>query len=384
MTIARAVVCLGFLCGSPLLLFAESTASPSRVVATVAGVPITQGEIVAEAAKTLEDLEEQRKRIVAETLDRIVEERVLELEAKKKGVPVQTLLDREVNARYAAPTDEEIAAFYEENRAGIRKPKEQAAELIRQHLVRERREEARALYLAQLRIVHGVQNHLEQEREAAELRRAPALRALVESSGAPSFGPLDAPVTIVEFSDFQCSFCTRFNPTVRRLRKTYGDDIRLLFRQYPLTDIHPHAAKAAEASLCAHDQGRFWDMHDAMFGEQKQLDIPGLKEKAGRLGLDVAAFGTCLDSGKYAARVKEDLAAGNAAGVKGTPTLFINGRMASGALPFAAVARIIDQELARAKAATEPSRAGEGPSERRKVRAIATARRGQRSPRRSR
>lgn len=353
MNAAKAVFCLGFLCGSPLLLFAASTASPSPVVATVAGVNITRAEIEAEAAAAIAELEEQKRRIVAETLDRIVEQRVLELEAKKQGLSIQTLLDREVNARYVAPGDEEIAAFYEENRAGIKRPKEEAADLIRQHLVRERRDEARVLYLEQLRKAHRVQNHLQQEREAAELRRAPALRALVERPGAPAFGPADAPVTIVEFSDFQCSFCTRFNPAVRRLRKTYGDDVRLLFRHYPLTQIHPQAARAAEASLCAHDQGRFWEMHDAMFADQKQLDVPDLKAKAGRLGLNADAFGTCLDSGRYAARVQEDLEAGNAAGVKGTPTLFINGRVVPGALPYPAVARIIDQELARAKAAAD-------------------------------
>lgn len=353
MNAARAVFCLGFLCGSPFLLFAAGTAKPSPVVATVGGVNITRGEIEAEAAAALEELEEQKRRIVAETLDRIVEQRVLELEARKQGVSIQALLDREVNARQVAPDDEEIAAFYEENRAGIKKPKAEAVELIRQHLVRERRDEARVLYLEELRKAHGVRNHLQQEREAAELRRAPALRAIVERPGVPTFGPAEAPVTIVEFSDFQCTFCTRFNPTVRRLRKTYGDDIRLLFRHYPLTQIHPQAARAAEASLCAHDQGRFWEMHDAMFAEQKQLDVPDLKEKAGRLGLNVDAFATCLDSGKYAARVQEDLEAGNAAGVKGTPTLFINGRVIPGALPYPAVARIIDQELARAKAVAD-------------------------------
>ena len=356
MTIRNAVFWLGFACASPVVLFAEKPAQRSEVVATVAGVKITLPEIEAEAAAALKELEARKAQIVADTLERIIEERVLELEAKREGVPVQTLIDREVDAGAVSPSAEEIDAFYEENRAAIKRPKEQAMDLIRQHLARERREEARALYLQRLRTKHRVQNHLQEQREAAELRRAPALREIVERSGSPFFGPSEAPVTIVEFSDFQCSFCSRFNPTVRRLKKTYGDDIRLLFRHYPLVEIHAHAAKAAEASLCAHDQGRFWEMHDALFAGQKQLDLPGLKEKAGRLGLDMDAFGTCLDSGKYEARVKEDQDAGNAAGVKGTPTLFINGRMVPGALPFSDIARIIDQELARTKAAVHQSR----------------------------
>ncbi len=121
----------------------------------------------------------------------------------------------------------------------------------------------------------------------------------------------------------------------------------MVFRQFPLRNIHPEAQKAAEASLCAEDQGKFWEMHDLMFEEQSKLGVADLKDKAQRLGLDTGEFEQCLDSGKYQEQVQEDVMAGVQAGVTGTPAVFINGRFLNGAQPYEALAEIIDEELAR-------------------------------------
>ncbi len=150
-------------------------------------------------------------------------------------------------------------------------------------------------------------------------------RIEVAEGTSPAKGPAGAPVTIIEFSDFECPFCTRVVPSIDEAVKTYGDQIRVVFRQFPL-NIHPRAQKAAEASLCANEQGKFWQMHDAMFADQKKLELADLKAKAGALGVDQAKFDQCLDGGKYAAQVATDLADGQKVGVTGTPAIFINGR----------------------------------------------------------
>jgi protein-disulfide isomerase len=123
--------------------------------------------------------------------------------------------------------------------------------------------------------------------------------------------------------------------------------VRLVYRQFPLRNIHPHAEKAAEASLCANEQGHFWDMHDSMFGNQQQLTVAALKKRAADLKLDAAAFDACLDSGRETAAIDKDMAEGAGAGVTGTPTMFINGRFLPGNRPYADIKNLIDDELQR-------------------------------------
>jgi protein-disulfide isomerase/uncharacterized membrane protein len=160
-------------------------------------------------------------------------------------------------------------------------------------------------------------------------------------------GRPDAPVTIVEFSDFQCPYCSRVVPSIDKVLETYGDQVRVVFRQFPLNSIHPMAQKAAEASLCANEQGKFWELHDAMFANQKALGVDQLKTSAAGLGVNADQFNTCLDGGKYAPKVAADLAEGSTAGVSGTPAMFVNGRFLSGAVPFETLAGFIDDELRR-------------------------------------
>ena len=171
-------------------------------------------------------------------------------------------------------------------------------------------------------------------------------RVAVEPAG-PSIGPADAPVTIVEFSDFECPFCAALQPTLERVKAEYAGRMRLVFRHFPLTGIHPNAWRAAEAAACAGEQGRFWDLHALMFSEQAALSAGDLREKAARLGMDTAAFGACLDDRRYHDAVHADVDAGIEAGVEGTPTLFINGRPVVGVVPFDELAALIDDELRR-------------------------------------
>jgi protein-disulfide isomerase len=177
---------------------------------------------------------------------------------------------------------------------------------------------------------------------------APGEKVDVSPGDAPSRGPKNAPVTIVAFSDFQCPFCSRVLPTVKQVEDTYKGKVRLAFKQLPLP-FHPNAEIAAQASLAAHEQGKFWEMHDKMFANQQSLDRPNLERYAEELKLNMPRFKAALDSGKYKEKVQKDAADGNKIGATGTPTFFVNGIKVEGAVPFENFKTVIDAELAKAK-----------------------------------
>lgn len=158
-------------------------------------------------------------------------------------------------------------------------------------------------------------------------------------------GNFNAPITLVVFSDFQCSFCSKFEETAKEISKNYKDKVRIVFKHYPLS-FHQNAQKAAETTECANEQGKFWEMHDKLFANQEQLGIDNFKKWAKELNLDSKKFDGCLDSGKYSEKVKKDLAEGQSKGVEGTPATFVNGKfIEGGALPFDSFKPIIDSEL---------------------------------------
>jgi|APLak6261679142_1056127.scaffolds.fasta_scaffold00202_20 protein-disulfide isomerase len=176
-----------------------------------------------------------------------------------------------------------------------------------------------------------------------------AIRKVDIPSDSPVKGGKNAKVTIVAWSDFQCPFCSRVVPTLKQIEDTYGDSVRVAFRHQPLP-FHNNAKIAAEASMAANEQGKFWPMHDKLFANQQALDRASLERYAQELGLDVGKFKAALDSGKFTKRVEEDSAAGMAVGANGTPTFFINGREFVGAQPFDAFKNIIDEEIKKADA----------------------------------
>jgi protein-disulfide isomerase len=151
-------------------------------------------------------------------------------------------------------------------------------------------------------------------------------------------------VTLVEFSDFECPFCSRAAAVVEKIREKYGDRVRFVFRQFPLP-MHQNAHEAAEASLAAHAQGKFWQFHDVLFENQKQLDKASLEDHAKQVGLDVGTFKQALESDKYAAAVDADMKLGSQVSVQGTPTLFINGVRVADPTNFEGVSRLIEDAL---------------------------------------
>jgi len=324
---------------------AAKAEAPTDVVAEVAGKPITRAELEESLAPQLAQLDRQRRGLLEQGIDRLVEDRILAAEAAARGIAVDALLQAEVEAKAGEVTDADARAFYDQNQARIGRPYEQIANQIKQYLGQQKRQDLRDQLVASLRPKYSARILLEVDRiEVAE-------------AGAPARGPAGAPVVIIEFSDFQCPFCSRVLPAIAQVEKVYGDQVRFVYRQFPL-NIHPNAQKAAEASLCANEQGKFWQMHDAMFGDQGALAVDQLKAKAAGLGLAADQFNACLDSGKFAAQIAADLSDGQKAGVTGTPALFVNGRFISGAVPFEALAKVIDDELSRKGIAPKKATAG--------------------------
>ncbi len=184
--------------------------------------------------------------------------------------------------------------------------------------------------------------------EAPAVQRA-SPQALLERlvrQDSPVWGDARAPVTVVEFGDFECPVCGQAEEAAREIRTKYGDRIKFVFRQFPLSAIHPWAEKAAEASLCAEEQDKFWPMVDKLYMNQADLGVDALKRYAGELGLDAKRFNSCLDSGAMAARIQRDIDDAHALGLDRTPIFFIDRKMVVGALPFKDFAQLIDQELA--------------------------------------
>lgn len=160
------------------------------------------------------------------------------------------------------------------------------------------------------------------------------------------WGNADAKVTLIEYSDFECPFCGRHYQTMKQLKQEYPNDIRVVYRHFPL-QFHQEAQKAAEASECAADQGKFWEMYDKIFEANlaEDMSVSKWKTAAADLGLDTEQFNNCLDSGEKASQVAEDLSEGSGAGVQGTPGTFINGELVEGALPYDSFKQIVEAEL---------------------------------------
>jgi len=177
----------------------------------------------------------------------------------------------------------------------------------------------------------------------------------VNTEGAPVEGPKSAAVTIVEFSDFQCPFCARVDPTVKQLQDVYKDNVQIVWKHYPLTSIHRNAMAAALAAEAAHSQGKFWQFHDKLFASQSNLSPDQMTQYAKELGLDTAKFEADLTSPEIRKHVTDDMSEANRLGVTGTPVFFVNGHFLSGAQPLAGFAKVINSELQRLKLPIPPA-----------------------------
>jgi protein-disulfide isomerase len=270
--------------------------------------------------------------IRSRALDDMIDERLLEQEAEKRGLSGDELIEQETEKR-ATVSEEELLAFYETNKGRMGEVAfEEIKPRIRQHLQQQRRNTATKEYFKALRAAASVEIHLD------------APRVEVAAKG-PSRGPEDAPVTIIEFSDYRCPYCRRVEPVIAQVLERYPSEIRFVYRHYPLNES---SRGASEAAACAHEQGRFWEFHEKLFTSEAKFDAETLQQHATDLELDVAAFQACVEERRFRDAVQADLTEGRQAGVTGTPAFFVNGILMKGARPLDDFVAAIEKELRQA------------------------------------
>jgi protein-disulfide isomerase len=340
---ATILLCPAWLCGQGL---AKKGKVPDKapekalekpapaLVASIDGQAVTDEDLAPYVQSQLRPLREQEYQIKKKALDSLITQRIVEAEAKKKGVTTEKLYEQEVDAKVPEPTDAELRAVYAVQREQLNRPFDEVKSQLEQTLKRAKIQQARQEYAAILR----------DQAKVAILLGPP--RVQVGFDPARVRGNPKAKVMIVEFSDFQCPYCGQVEAALKSVLAKHADTVALAFRDMPITQIHPLAMGAAEASRCAGEQGKFWEMHDAMFGDQNRLDHGALVDKAKKLGLDEKQFESCLTSEKYKAQILQDNQDGMRVGVSGTPGFFINGIFMSGAQPESMFEKVIQEQLA--------------------------------------
>src|SRR3984957_19734638 len=303
-------------------------------IATVDGQIITEDDLAPFVQGQLRPLRDQEYQIKKKALESLISQKVLEAEAKKKGLTTDKLLEQEVDSKVPEPSDVEINAIYAVQKDQINRPLEEVKSQLQQNLKRAKIQIARQEYSARLR----------EQAKVAVLLSPPKVQVNIDPKRVK--GNPKARVMIVEFSDFQCPYCGQVEATLKSVLAKHEGTVALAFRDMPISQIHPFAQGAAEAARCAGEQGKFWEYHDLLFADQGALHRSGLIAKAAKLQLDPQQFETCISSEKYKSQVQQDNQEGMRAGVSGTPGFFINGVFISGAQPEAAFDKIIEEQLA--------------------------------------
>jgi len=336
MKISPIVMCLSLFLAVPKGSFGQDAphASSGDPVATVGGQPISEEELEETLGpQQLMQLRLQEYEAKSKSLDSLIRLKLVQAEAKKRGISAEKLIAQEVESKVAEPSDGEVEAyFWGQNRAGA--SFEEVKEQYRASLKQLKLQKARQVYADSLRAKFDV----------AVLLRPPSVTVAYDAERVK--GDPKALVTIVEFSDFQCPYCKKSESTLHELLAKYGGKVKLAYLDFPLREIHPQAQRAAEAARCAGEQGKFWEYHDALYADQAKLDGAELLTHARALHLDEKSFQSCLDSGKFKSKIEADMEEGRKVGVAGTPGFFINGTFLSGAVPPADFEKIIDTQLA--------------------------------------
>lgn len=319
-------------------LASVNAADRSSVLAKMNGEVISYEDVKKGSELDIYQAEKKLYEIKMGNLRRIIISKLIALDPKSKGMEESAYITTYV----AVPpkiSDKQISDFIKEKKIPADKINQTLKERVRD-------------YLINIEVAGKVDiwfdNQVAKRQIEISLLEPKEPTFKVPEGNSPYFGGKDAKVTVVEYSDFECPYCVKASHVVQQLREKYGNKIKFIYKQFPL-NFHANAQKAAEASLCAYEQGaeHFWTMHNALFASQNNLKVKMFKDKAKSMGLDTKKFSSCLDGGKMAQQVKSELAEGMEIGVSSTPAFFINGRMILGAQPLEAFVKQIDLELAK-------------------------------------
>jgi protein-disulfide isomerase len=315
------------------------------VLATVGGLPLKASQVIERLKPIIYKIQLETYNLEKQQADQLVDNQLLMAEAKVKGIGPEEIIRSEISDKVRAPTDDQVAKFYNDNKARINGDLNTVRNQVAVYLQEEDRR----------RLEKELSQRLRKNAQLRWLITEPAQPVqIISVDDDPSIGPATAAVTIVEFTDFQCPACAAMHPVLNEVLKSYGDRVRFVVRDFPL-NMHEWARKAAEAANAARAQGKFFEYAALLFQRQKALDVPSLKKYAGELGLNRAKFDAELDRGIYAAEVQHDVSDGEMYGVGSTPTIFINGVMLK-TLSADALREAIDRAAATApKTGTAPS-----------------------------
>jgi protein-disulfide isomerase len=306
-----------------------ASAQDSEAVAEIKGEKITRAELHEQESGMLLQARYDFYKAEQRALDELIARRLLENEARRQHLSVEELLKREVDDKVQDLTEEQLRTVYEA--IAPQEAFEAMRDKIQDSVRAQRVKKARRDYIDSLR----------EKANVLVLLAPPSADFAV--GNAARLGPASAPVQLVEFADFECPYCIKVYPELKKLKAEFGDRISLVYKDFPLP-MHAHAEKAAEAARCAGVQNKFWPYHDRLFSST-QIDVPQLKQFATDLGLDMAKFNICLDSGQQAAAVQKDAAEAKKIGLSGTPSFFLNGHFFTGALQYEDLRKMVLREL---------------------------------------
>ena len=321
------------------------TAAPSQqqIVAEVGTHKITAADLDQDMGGKLLQARYQYYVSQRSALDTLIDDQLLAAEAKKQNMSVEQLMQQIVYKNVKDPTEDQLQVYYEG--LDTQQPYPAVRSQVLEHIRTQRKAKARAAYVADLR----------KSADITVLLMPPI--ANVDLSSSYINGQPDAQVMLVEFADYECPYCEKVSPGLKQLKKEYGAKLSIAYKDMPLP-MHQRAEKAAEAARCAGEQGKFWEYHDLLYST-RALNPADLKTHARTLSLNGERFDQCLDSGKMSAAVQKDFEEGSRLGLTGTPSFFVNGHFFSGAMDYAALKQMIEQQIAvnlRSKPQTTLSR----------------------------